>query len=224
MPLVLNEEQRLLRDTARDFLSSSAPVRALRKLRDEHDPLGYDNGLWRQMAQLGWASIILPEEYGGLDFGFTGLGVVLEECGRTLAASPCSPPRRSAPPRFCSAAASSKRRNCCRASRVANSPWPSPWRKPRTTGPPISPPAPPPGRWLRTGRQQGIHAGWTQCRQVDRGGAQRRRERLCAGHLPVPGGSRRHRGALHPHRHGGQPQRRQFPAARRCRGARRPAG
>ena len=88
MPLVLNEEQRLLRDTARDFLSSSAPVRALRKLRDEHDPLGYDNGLWRQMAQLGWASIILPEEYGGLDFGFTGLGVVLEECGRTLAASP----------------------------------------------------------------------------------------------------------------------------------------
>ena len=88
MPLVLNEEQRLLRDTARDFLSSSAPVRALRKLRDEHDPLGYDTGLWRQMAQLGWASIILPEEYGGLDFGFTGLGVVLEECGRTLAASP----------------------------------------------------------------------------------------------------------------------------------------
>ena len=88
MPLVLNEEQRLLRDTARDFLTSNAPVRALRKLRDEHDPLGYDTGLWRQMAQLGWASIILPEEYGGLDFGFTGLGVVLEECGRTLAASP----------------------------------------------------------------------------------------------------------------------------------------
>jgi alkylation response protein AidB-like acyl-CoA dehydrogenase len=40
------------------------------------------------MAELGWTSIILPEEYGGLNFGFLGLGVVMEECGRTLAASP----------------------------------------------------------------------------------------------------------------------------------------
>jgi len=88
MPLVLNEEQRLLRDTARDFLAGNAPVTALRKLRDDHDPLGYDPLLWRKMAELGWASIILPEQYGGLDFGFLGLGAVLEECGRTLAASP----------------------------------------------------------------------------------------------------------------------------------------
>jgi len=88
MPLVLNEEQRLLRDTARDFLAGNAPVAALRKLRDARDPLGYDPRLWRKMAELGWASIILPEEYGGLDFGFLGLGAVLEECGRTLAASP----------------------------------------------------------------------------------------------------------------------------------------
>jgi len=88
VPLVLSEEQRLLQDTARDFLNRNAPVSALRKLRDERDPLGYDSQLWQQMAQLGWAGIILPEEYGGLDFGFTGLGVVMEECGRTLAASP----------------------------------------------------------------------------------------------------------------------------------------
>ena len=88
MPLVLNEEQRMLRDSARDFLSSHASVAALRKLRDTRDPLGYAPDLWRQMAAMGWSSIILPEQYGGLDFGFTGLGVVLEECGRTLAASP----------------------------------------------------------------------------------------------------------------------------------------
>ena len=88
MALVLNEEQRLLRDTARDFLASTAPVSALRKLRDERDPLGYDPGLWQQMAELGWASIFLPEDYGGLDFGFAGTGIVMEECGRTLAASP----------------------------------------------------------------------------------------------------------------------------------------
>lgn len=88
MALVLNEEQRLLQDTAREFLGDNAPVESLRKLRDEADPLGYAPDLWRQMAELGWASIIVPEEYGGLEFGFLGLGVVLEESGRTLTASP----------------------------------------------------------------------------------------------------------------------------------------
>lgn len=88
MPLVLNEEQRLLKDTAREFLDGNAPVEALRKLRDERDPLGYAPDLWRQMAELGWASIILPEQYGGLEFGFLGLGVVMEETGRSLTASP----------------------------------------------------------------------------------------------------------------------------------------
>ncbi len=88
MALVLNEEQRLLQDSARDFLGANAPVAALRALRDNRDPLGYAATLWQQMAELGWASIILPEEYGGLEFGFPGLGVVLEETGRTLAASP----------------------------------------------------------------------------------------------------------------------------------------
>ena len=88
MALVLNEEQRLLQDTAKEFLSSKAPVEALRTLRDSADPLGYAPDLWQQMAELGWASIILPEQYGGLEFGFLGLGVVLEESGRTLTASP----------------------------------------------------------------------------------------------------------------------------------------
>jgi alkylation response protein AidB-like acyl-CoA dehydrogenase len=88
MALVLNEEQRLLQDTAKDFLSKQSPVESLRKLRDDRDSLGYSADLWQQMAEMGWASIILPETYGGLDFGFLGLGVVLEESGRTLTASP----------------------------------------------------------------------------------------------------------------------------------------
>lgn len=88
MALVLNEEQRLLQDTAKDFLNKQSPVAALRSLRDQQDPLGYDPQLWRQMTELGWAAMILPEQYGGLDFGFLGLGMVLEETGRTLAASP----------------------------------------------------------------------------------------------------------------------------------------
>jgi len=88
MALVLNEEQRLLQDTAKEFLANNAPVSALRKLRDERDTTGYCPQLWHTMAEFGWASIILPEEHGGLDFGFMGLGVVLEETGRKLTASP----------------------------------------------------------------------------------------------------------------------------------------
>ncbi len=88
MALVLNEEQRFLKDTARDFLASNAPVAALRQLRDSKDSAGYSAELWKEMAELGWAGIVLPEKYGGLEFGFTGLGVVLEESGRTLTASP----------------------------------------------------------------------------------------------------------------------------------------
>ena len=88
MALVLNEEQRLLQDTSREFLSNHAPVSNLRALRDSRDSKGYSTEIWQQMAELGWASIILPQEYGGLEFGFTGLGVVMEETGRTLTASP----------------------------------------------------------------------------------------------------------------------------------------
>jgi len=88
MALILNEEQRLLRDTAREFLGANAPVAALRALRDSRDPLGYSRELWTQMAELGWAGIVVPEEFGGLGFGFAGLGAVIEETGRTLTASP----------------------------------------------------------------------------------------------------------------------------------------
>lgn len=88
MALVLNEEQRLLQDTSREFLNNHAPVTSLRALRDDRDSKGYSTELWQQMAELGWTSIILPQDYGGLDFGFTGLGVIMEETGRTLTASP----------------------------------------------------------------------------------------------------------------------------------------
>lgn len=88
MSLVFNEEQRLLKDTTKEFLSSTAPVDALRKLRDDKDETGYSPELWAQMSELGWASIILPEEYDGLDFGFMGLGAIILESGRTLTASP----------------------------------------------------------------------------------------------------------------------------------------
>ena len=88
MALIYNNEQRLLKDTAANFFTTRAPVAQLRKLRDENNPLGYSQSLWQSMVELGWAGIILPEQYGGLDFGFVGLGAILEQSGQTLAASP----------------------------------------------------------------------------------------------------------------------------------------
>ncbi len=88
MALVLSEEQRELQETARKLLHAESPVSALRSLRDEYSEKGYAVNLWLEMAQLGWAGILVPEEYGGAGLGFRELGVVLEECGRNLVASP----------------------------------------------------------------------------------------------------------------------------------------
>ena len=88
MALVLNQEQQMLRDAAKDFLNGRAPVSHLRQLRDDGTAEGFSRELWTEMAEMGWAAIIIPESYGGLDYGFTGLGLVLEESGRTLTPSP----------------------------------------------------------------------------------------------------------------------------------------
>lgn len=88
MPLVLNEEQTMLKDAAKDFCTNNTPITQLRRLRDEKDETGFDRNTWAQMVELGWAGIIIPEDFGGLGFGYMGMGVVMEESGRTLTASP----------------------------------------------------------------------------------------------------------------------------------------
>ena len=88
MSLVYSEEQRLLADTAREFLAARSPVGALRRLRDEGSAEGFDPALWREMVDLGWSAIPFPESLGGLEFGCKGLGAVFEQIGGTLAATP----------------------------------------------------------------------------------------------------------------------------------------
>ena len=88
MPLVLNEDQNMLKDSAKSFCADNTPISQLRQLRDGKDENGFDKDTWRQMVELGWTGITVPEEFGGLGFGYMGLGVVMEECGRTLTASP----------------------------------------------------------------------------------------------------------------------------------------
>ena len=88
MALVINEEQVMLKNSAKEYLNNRAPISQLRRLRDDKDKTGFDPTVWKEMAEMGWASLTIPEEYGGLNFGYVGLGQILEETGRTLSASP----------------------------------------------------------------------------------------------------------------------------------------
>lgn len=88
MALVLNEEQVMLKESAAGFLAQKASVAQLRALRDSRDEHGFSAGVWSEMAQMGWAGIAIPEAFGGLGYGYTGLGLVLEQAGRNLSASP----------------------------------------------------------------------------------------------------------------------------------------
>ncbi len=88
MQLVLTEDQELLARTATDFVRTHSPIRRMRALRDAHDPIGFSRNLWKQMAELGWIGILLPEEYGGAGMGLADLAVVLEALGRVLAPEP----------------------------------------------------------------------------------------------------------------------------------------
>lgn len=88
MALVINEEQQMLKESAQGFLAEFAPVAELRKQRDAGSEKGYADNLWAQMVDMGWAAILVPEAYGGLEFGHVGMGQIVEQSGRTLTASP----------------------------------------------------------------------------------------------------------------------------------------
>jgi len=85
---VLNDEQTMLRDTARSFLAGEAPVAALRQLRDGHVAEGFSRELWKQFAEMGFAGVLIPEDFGGVGLGHVEAGVVAEEIGRNLTATP----------------------------------------------------------------------------------------------------------------------------------------
>ncbi|MEI6438660.1 MAG: acyl-CoA dehydrogenase family protein [Alphaproteobacteria bacterium] len=85
---VLNEEQSMLRDAAKSWTQEKSPVTAFRKMRDSGVEVGFDAAAWTEMAEMGWAGVIIPEEFGGSDFGYLSMGLILEELGRTLTASP----------------------------------------------------------------------------------------------------------------------------------------
>ncbi|MGE4616174.1 MAG: acyl-CoA dehydrogenase family protein, partial [Gammaproteobacteria bacterium] len=88
MSKLTESDLELLRDTAARFFDDQLPVDALRRLRDEADDIGFNRVIWREMAEMGWAGILIDERHGGIDPGHIAMGSILEQAGRTLAASP----------------------------------------------------------------------------------------------------------------------------------------
>lgn len=89
MDISLSEEQELLQGSARDFLQQECPIRLVRAM--EEDERGFDLNLWKQMGDLGWLGLVLPEEYGGSEATLMDLVVLLEEFGRALVPGPFVP-------------------------------------------------------------------------------------------------------------------------------------
>lgn len=86
MDFGFNEDQELLRDSARVFLEAESPMRLVRQLMSEEE--GHSPALWQQLASLGWLGMIIPEEDGGLGLSFVEMALVLEEMGRVVLPGP----------------------------------------------------------------------------------------------------------------------------------------
>ena len=88
MKLILSEEQQFLKDTAQSFARDKTPVTHFRELRDNENAQCWDETIWKEMVELGWSGILVPEKFGGSDFGMAGISVIMQELGKTLTPSP----------------------------------------------------------------------------------------------------------------------------------------
>ncbi len=84
----LTEEQTLIREQANSWVTEQYPVRKFRELRDSGNELGFSQDTWQGMIDMGWSGILVPEQYGGSALGYQTFGLILEETGRQLTASP----------------------------------------------------------------------------------------------------------------------------------------
>jgi acyl-CoA dehydrogenase len=83
------EDHALLRDEVRRWLAKRSPMTTVRHLTE--DARGDDPAVWKELAELGWLGLVIPEAHGGSGLGFTHLAVLLEEAGRHLLPSPLLP-------------------------------------------------------------------------------------------------------------------------------------
>ena len=88
MAMILNEDQTMLQDSAREFIKNAAPAAHFREFRDMQCKDGFSHGLWKQFSEMGFTGLLIPEEEGGLGLGHIEAGIILEQVGRNLSPSP----------------------------------------------------------------------------------------------------------------------------------------
>ena len=79
------EDFELLRESATRFFAEQMPVAAIREIRDQPHPQGFDTDLWQGMVGMGWSGILVSEDHGGLGMGHRSMGVIMEAAGHNLA-------------------------------------------------------------------------------------------------------------------------------------------
>jgi len=84
-----SDDQKLLQQTARDFLEEHCPLAVCREILESDQP--YKKELWKGAAEMGWQGAVIPEEFGGAGFGHLELAMIAEEIGRALAPIPFGP-------------------------------------------------------------------------------------------------------------------------------------
>ena len=89
MPLYYNDDQTMLQETASQFMAEEGSIKnQLRHWRDRECKDGFGHALWKQMAEMGFTGLLVPEADGGLGMGQVEASIVLEEIGRNLTPSP----------------------------------------------------------------------------------------------------------------------------------------
>ena len=86
MDFSLSEDQKMIRETAATFVKKESPVERMRHLRDS--PLGYDPAIYKQMGELGWLGLAMPEAVGGFGGTMFDVALLLEQFGRGLVPEP----------------------------------------------------------------------------------------------------------------------------------------
>ncbi len=85
MDFDLTEDQREIKNVARELLAARSPFA---RVREAAESGRYDDTLWTEIVELGWPGIAVPEQYGGQGLGAVELAVLLEELGYACAATP----------------------------------------------------------------------------------------------------------------------------------------
>jgi len=83
-----SDDQKLLQQTARDYLAEHAPLSVCREILETERHYAAD--LWKGAAEMGWQGAVIPEEFGGAGFGHLELAMIAQEVGRALAPIPFS--------------------------------------------------------------------------------------------------------------------------------------